>query len=181
MVQIETSDTYERGRPKEKGLSDLRLGTLDRGSKCTTDGMGSVDCPGYFGHLELAKPVFHVGFMTTILKVLRCVSVGSSKLLLERVRSSVTSRCTVFDSPCRSRSIFLCTNCFLSLLSSFFFTERPEVLGAAANQEAESPPSRIRRCVQGEDSVPRDSAAAAFVPTGGWEDLRRVQRAGGRC
>lgn len=85
-MQIETGDTYDKGRPKEKGLSDLRLGTLDRALKCTTDGMGAVDCPGYFGHLELAKPVFHVGFMTTIIKVLRCVSVGSSKLLLERVR-----------------------------------------------------------------------------------------------
>lgn len=53
--------------------------------KCATDGANAIDCPGYFGHLELARPVFHVGFMTTILKVLRCVSVSSSKLLLSKV------------------------------------------------------------------------------------------------
>ena len=86
VVGIETSETYERGRPKAKGLSDPKLGTLDRSMKCSTDGANSIDCPGYFGHLELAKPVFHVGFMTTILKVLRCVSVSSSKLLLSKAR-----------------------------------------------------------------------------------------------
>jgi len=86
VVAIETSETYENGRPKAKGLSDPKLGTLDRGMRCSTDGANPQDCPGYFGHLELAKPVFHVGFMTTILKVLRCVSVASSKLLLAKAR-----------------------------------------------------------------------------------------------
>lgn len=86
VVAIETSETYEKGRPKAKGLSDPKLGTLDRGMRCSTDGANAMDCPGYFGHLELAKPVFHVGFMTSILKVLRCVSVSSSKLLLAKAR-----------------------------------------------------------------------------------------------
>jgi DNA-directed RNA polymerase beta' subunit len=88
VVGIETSETYEKGRPKPKGLSDPRLGTLDRSMKCLTDGANATDCPGYFGHLELAKPVFHVGFMTVILKVLRCVSVASSKLLLAKARAA---------------------------------------------------------------------------------------------
>ena len=84
MVHVETAHTFDKGRPKEKGLSDLRLGTLDRGAKCTTDGMGHKDCPGYFGHVELAKPVFHVGMLNYVLKVLRCVSFQNSKLLLQR-------------------------------------------------------------------------------------------------
>jgi len=87
VVGIETSETYEKGRPKAKGLSDPKLGTLDRAMKCSTDGANATDCPGYFGHLELSKPVYHVGFMTTILKVLRCVSVASSKLLLQQVKT----------------------------------------------------------------------------------------------
>ena len=94
VVGIETSETYEKGRPKPKGLSDPRLGTLDRSMKCLTDGANAMDCPGYFGHLELAKPVYHVGFMTVILKVLRCVSVASSKLLLAKARNPKTEvRC----------------------------------------------------------------------------------------
>ena len=78
---MEVSQTYEKGKPKPGGLSDLKLGTLDRNLKCETDGAGVQDSPGYFGHIELAKPMFHIGFVTNVVKVLRCVSYHSSKLL----------------------------------------------------------------------------------------------------
>jgi DNA-directed RNA polymerase beta' subunit len=82
VAKIETSQTYEKGRPKLGGLSDPRLGTMDRALKCTTDGNGVLDCPGYFGHIELAKPMFHVHFLKTVVKVLRCVSYHNSKLMI---------------------------------------------------------------------------------------------------
>jgi DNA-directed RNA polymerase II subunit RPB1 len=50
--------------------------------------LGVADSPGYFGHVELAKPVYHIGFMTTVVKVLRCVSFHTSTILLAKV-----SRC----------------------------------------------------------------------------------------
>ena len=28
-----------------------------------------TECPGHFGHIDLAKPVFHPGFMTKSIKV----------------------------------------------------------------------------------------------------------------
>jgi hypothetical protein len=57
VAKIDSSDTYEKGRPKAGGLSDLRMGTMDKagGLVCTTDGANSIECPGYFGHIELAK------------------------------------------------------------------------------------------------------------------------------
>nr|CAG8499060.1 13409_t:CDS:2 [Entrophospora candida] len=54
----ETMD--ETGRPKQGGLLDPRMGTIDRNFKCQTCGEGMSECPGHFGHIELAKPVFHV-------------------------------------------------------------------------------------------------------------------------
>lgn len=36
VAKIETSQTYDKGRPKLGGLSDPRLGTMDRSLKCTT-------------------------------------------------------------------------------------------------------------------------------------------------
>eukprot|EP00061_Rhincodon_typus_P018568 g47789.t1 len=42
-----------------------------------------TECPGHFGHIELAKPVFHVGFLTKTMKVLRCVCFFCSKLLVD--------------------------------------------------------------------------------------------------
>jgi hypothetical protein len=86
VAKIDTSTTYEKGRPKAGGLSDLRLGTMDRAFKCATDGANVQDCPGYFGHVELAKPMFHVGFITTIIKILRCVSYHCSKILVDKAR-----------------------------------------------------------------------------------------------
>lgn len=85
VCEIETSETYEKGRPKRGGLSDPRMGTMDRAMKCETDGMSSTDTPGYFGHLELAKPVYHHGFINNLVKVLRCVGFSSSKLLIDKV------------------------------------------------------------------------------------------------
>ena len=69
------------------GLSDPRMGTMDRAVKCTTDGNSVLDCPGYFGHIELARPMFHVHFIKSVLKVLRCVSYHNSKLMLLPVRA----------------------------------------------------------------------------------------------
>lgn len=44
-----------------------------------------TECPGHFGHIDLAKPVFHVGFISKIMKVLRCVCFFCSKLLVDSV------------------------------------------------------------------------------------------------
>ena len=88
VCEIETSETYEKGRPKRGGLSDPRMGTMDRGALCETDGMGSTDTPGFFGHLELAKPVYHHGFIKNLVNVLRCVGFSSSKLMIDKVRAT---------------------------------------------------------------------------------------------
>lgn len=48
-----------------------------------------VECPGHFGHLELAKPVFHIGFLNKTIKVLRCVCFYCSKLLISPSNSKI--------------------------------------------------------------------------------------------
>jgi DNA-directed RNA polymerase II subunit RPB1 len=84
VCQITSSASIVNGEPREGGLADLRLGSSDRFVVCTTDGMDREEgCPGYFGHIELATPLYHIGFNRTVLKVLRCVGYHSSKLLLD--------------------------------------------------------------------------------------------------
>ena len=83
--EIDQSETMKRGKPKRGGLADPRLGTMDKTQKCDTC-MGSMaECPGHFGHLELAKPMFHTGFMRTVLTVLRCVCFSCSRILSDEV------------------------------------------------------------------------------------------------
>jgi DNA-directed RNA polymerase II subunit RPB1 len=80
-VKIELAETYDaNGLPKPGGLLDLRLGTNDRNYKCATCAGSMAECPGHFGHLELAKPVFHVGYINKIKKVLESVCFYCSRL-----------------------------------------------------------------------------------------------------
>ncbi|GJT21720.1 retrotransposon protein, putative, ty1-copia subclass [Tanacetum coccineum] len=83
VLQIQHGEATEKGKPKVAGLSDPRLGTRDRKTKCDTCMANMADCPGHFGHLELAKPMFHVGFMKTVLSIMRCVCFSCSKLLAD--------------------------------------------------------------------------------------------------
>lgn len=40
---------------------DPRMGTNDRAVKCITCSENMTDCTGHFGHIELVKPMFHIG------------------------------------------------------------------------------------------------------------------------
>ncbi|XP_008558335.1 DNA-directed RNA polymerase II subunit RPB1 [Microplitis demolitor] len=79
---IKFPETMEGGRPKLGGLMDPRQGVIDRNSRCQTCAGNMTECAGHFGHIDLAKPVFHVGFITKTIKILRCVCFYCSKLLV---------------------------------------------------------------------------------------------------
>ncbi|MBW0472812.1 hypothetical protein O181_012527 [Austropuccinia psidii MF-1] len=82
VAKIEHPETYEEGgiHPKVGGLSDPRMGTIDRNMKCQTCGEDMSTCPGHFAHIELARPVYHVGFLSRVKKILECVCVQCGKL-----------------------------------------------------------------------------------------------------
>src|SRR5271167_3965936 len=72
-------------KPRDQGLNDPRLGTIDRQFRCATCDQSQIECPGHFGHIELAKPVFHPGFLKKIKKLLEIVCHNCGKVLLDRV------------------------------------------------------------------------------------------------
>ena len=84
VCEILTPVTYLNGVPADNGLLDLRMGTMDRGLRCKTCSMDMRECPGHFGHIELVRPALHIGFITTIIKVLRCVCFHCSTLLVSK-------------------------------------------------------------------------------------------------
>jgi DNA-directed RNA polymerase subunit A' len=85
VVNIVTADTYdEDGVPIEAGLMDRRLGTIEPGQKCQTCGNRVGQCPGHFGHIELARPVVHPGFAKTVYLMLRATCWNCGKLLLSK-------------------------------------------------------------------------------------------------
>ena len=40
---------------------------------CETCGAKLSDCPGHFGYLVLAVPVFNVGYLSTVVDILKCI------------------------------------------------------------------------------------------------------------
>ena len=84
VAEITTRDTYINNKPVIGGLFDPRMGVLEPGLICPTDGHNYINTPGYFGHIELARPVFYIQFLSTTLKIVRCVCIKCSKLLISK-------------------------------------------------------------------------------------------------
>jgi DNA-directed RNA polymerase II subunit RPB1 len=104
-------------KPKMGGLMDPRMGTIDRNFKCQTCGEGMSECPGHFGHIELARPVFHPGeysaylvssrllftclkgFIIKVKKILECICVNCGKLKADIVSQRFPLSSTRFAPP----------------------------------------------------------------------------------
>ena len=84
VAEITSRDTYVNNKPVIKGLFDPRMGVLEPGLICPTDGLDYMKTPGYFGHIELARPVFYIQHLSTILKILKCVCFKCSKLRISK-------------------------------------------------------------------------------------------------
>jgi DNA-directed RNA polymerase II subunit RPB1 len=84
VAEITSRDTYINNKPVIGGLFDPRMGVLEPGLICPTDGLDYMETPGYFGHIELARPVFYIQYLTTIIKILRCVCIKCSKLKISK-------------------------------------------------------------------------------------------------
>ncbi|ADB58039.1 DNA-directed RNA polymerase subunit A' [Archaeoglobus profundus] len=88
VAKIVSAETYDDdGFPIEGGLMDPRLGVIDPGLRCRTCGGKAGECPGHFGHIELAAPVIHVGYAKLIAKLLNATCRECGRLRLpDKVR-----------------------------------------------------------------------------------------------
>ena len=82
-------DLYDNTEPKKGGLIDQRMGVTSNELECTTCGLGTNYCVGHFGHMELAEPVFHMGFYDYVISILRCVCIKCSKILIYKNEQEV--------------------------------------------------------------------------------------------
>jgi len=88
-TKVITADTYDDdGFPINMGLMDTHLGVIEPGLRCKTCGLraGKDGCPGHFGHIDLAMPVVHVGFVKYIRNCLRATCRECGRILLSDER-----------------------------------------------------------------------------------------------
>jgi len=84
VVEVVSRETMVNNKLSVGGLFDSKMGVLEQGLYCPTDGLTYIDSPGYFGHIELAKPVFFIQHIKDIVKVLKCVCNKCGKILINK-------------------------------------------------------------------------------------------------
>ncbi|TMW63060.1 hypothetical protein Poli38472_005678 [Pythium oligandrum] len=115
---ITRPETYLNGHPVIGGIGDPRMGTCDFRARCKTcdctySGSGGKvnDCPGHFGHIELARPMFHLGFIKEVLKILRSVCFHCSKVLSDERDHRFRSAMRIKNGKRRLKAVYeICAN-----------------------------------------------------------------------
>ena len=83
VVEVRSASTYDGNSTVPEGLFDPRMGVLDNNVVCPTDGQTNISCPGYFGHYKTCMPVYNIGYLDTIRKLLTCVCVRCGKMYVD--------------------------------------------------------------------------------------------------
>lgn len=89
VVDVTRPDTYSGNDPVIGGLFDPRMGIIEHNRVCSTCEQKNTFCPGHFGHITLARPVFHPLFFNTVRNLLKCVCFRCSRIMVS-TRSNKT-------------------------------------------------------------------------------------------
>jgi len=112
VAEIHDVNFYQGGDPIRGGVNDPRLGPIDVRATCETCNCDLKNCPGHWGHVTLARPMFHWGFMKATHNVLRSVCYYCSKLLADprdlKMRNAMQimnlkKRCQAVMISCRTK------------------------------------------------------------------------------
>jgi DNA-directed RNA polymerase II subunit RPB1 len=116
VTEVREVGINKSGTPRRAGVNDPALGTTVVSMLCSTCGCSSTECPGHFGHIDLAQPVANVEFLSQIQKVLTCVCFNCSHLLMTSAqRRAVTTvrnmRKRMNEAYAQCRKQRMCTAC----------------------------------------------------------------------
>mmetsp|Transcript_19920 Transcript_19920/g.14370 ORF Transcript_19920/g.14370 Transcript_19920/m.14370 type:complete len:87 (+) Transcript_19920:151-411(+) len=72
----------DRMTPVRGGPIDMRLGVSEKGRLCETCMKNMVDCPGHFGYVKMALPVFHIGYFKHTISILQSICKECASIML---------------------------------------------------------------------------------------------------
>lgn len=93
VAKIVTPELYDKeGYPVDGGLMDTRLGVIDPGLVCKTDGLKLKESLGHFGYIELARPIVHIKFVPLVLTLLQSTCRECGRILIpdEKLSKTIT-------------------------------------------------------------------------------------------
>lgn len=68
----------------EGSVVDPRMGITTKNGICPTCRQTYDLCPGHFGHIDLALPIYNLMYMPVILKVLKCTCINCGALMINK-------------------------------------------------------------------------------------------------
>lgn len=111
VCKVTDTTLYYRGLPASGGLLDPLMGSVDRRHMCASCMRDARTCQGHAGHIELSFPVYHIGFIDTVVKTLRTVCYCCSRVCATPEDIANTkdlqgkNRLTALHSLVRSRKV----------------------------------------------------------------------------
>jgi len=82
VVEVTTDKTYQSGQPVPNGVFDARFGVIENGKVCPTCKHTNQYCPGHFGHIKLARPVYLYQFFDWVEKLANIICLNCSHVIL---------------------------------------------------------------------------------------------------
>lgn len=82
VVEVTTDKTYQSGQPVPNGVFDVRFGVIENGKVCPTCKHTNQFCPGHFGHITLARPVYLYQFFDWVEKLANVICLNCSSVIL---------------------------------------------------------------------------------------------------
>ena len=161
VVEVTTDKTYQSNQPVPNGVFDSRFGVIENGKVCPTCKQTNQFCPGHFGHIQLARPVYLYQFFDTIEKLANLICLNCSKPLMgdEQMDGYKTAGLARFkELRDNIKKPILCTHCDTAV-----FTKVAKVVGKAATLE-------------GIFATPKNADAPPPVPIQAEMILRAFQR-----
>jgi DNA-directed RNA polymerase II subunit RPB1 len=140
VVEVTTDKTYQSNQPVANGVFDSRFGVIENGKVCPTCKQTNQFCPGHFGHITLARPVYLYQFFDTIEKICNVICLSCSNPLmaeaeLDEIKSVGLAR---FNDARKLRpnpkkdEAFACRTCQTEI-----FKKVAKVVGKAATLEGQ--------------------------------------------
>ena len=165
VVEVITDKTYQSGVPVQGGVFDSRFGVIENGKICPTCKQTNLLCPGHFGHIELARPVYLYQFIETIIKIIQIVCLNCSNPYLpeenlENIEkkytgtdrfNAVREETVVFKKD--SKNKFVCSHCQTPTIKKIEKVENTVATleGTTYDEEADKIPIQVEmvlRCFQ---------------------------------
>jgi len=141
VVEVTTDKTYQNNQPIANGVFDARFGVIENGKVCPTCKQTNQFCPGHFGHIRLARPVYLYQFFDMVEKLANVICLNCSKILAneDTVKSLKSTGLSRFKevrdlrpTP-RKDEVLQCPHCETAI-----FKKIAKVIGKAATLEGQS-------------------------------------------